>query len=164
MFGVRTRNSGTPLLAVIVDSQQKTSSATIYTPAPSPRTFALLFTSGDNVIHAIVVKLYINNAGEGGFHVSGQSFIHFQDPLPLHLFLQTGDIHKLTDWSSNTAVEILSLKSLVGVTIRRLAGEASPQPAGLAACVVAPALARVWQGMQVAVVPKFEQTIFAQEV
>jgi len=95
-------------LAVIVDSQQKTSSATIYTPAPSPRTFALLFTSGDNVIHAIVVKLYINNAGEGGFHVSGQSFIHFQDPLPLHLFPQTGDIHKLTDWSSNTAVEILS--------------------------------------------------------
>src|SRR5215469_18311822 len=32
VFGDRTRNSGAPLLAVIVDSQQKTSSATIYTP------------------------------------------------------------------------------------------------------------------------------------
>src|SRR5262245_5203817 len=32
VFGDLTRSSGTPLLAVIVDSQQKTSSATICTP------------------------------------------------------------------------------------------------------------------------------------
>src|SRR5215469_6486319 len=80
MFGDRTRSSGTPLLAVIVGSQQKTSSATIYTPPRfSHRTFALLFTSGDNITHPIVRKpesLYRDDAGEGGLIVSDQSFIH----------------------------------------------------------------------------------------
>src|SRR5215467_15195023 len=57
VFGDRTRSSGTPLLAVIVSSQQKTSSATIYTPPPSPTEHSLsLFTSGDNITRPIVVK------------------------------------------------------------------------------------------------------------
>src|SRR5215470_19091490 len=105
VFGDRTRSSGTPLLAVIVGSQQKTSSATICT---LPR---LLPTEQSRSLRETTLPTYLSgsfyrdDAGEGGLHVSGQSSTHFEGPLPLHSIPQS---QISTDWSTDAAVEIKS--------------------------------------------------------
>jgi hypothetical protein len=65
-------SSGTPLLAVIVGNQQRTSSATICTArAPSAADvfvpfYTLVLPSGDTTANPRVPSLYIKDAGEVG--------------------------------------------------------------------------------------------------
>jgi hypothetical protein len=87
-----------PLLAVIVGSQQKTSSATIYKLPPLlPQNIRSPVHLGRQPYPSNCRKcLYIDDAGEGGLHVSDK--LHsFASPLPLHPIPQTADIHKLVE-------------------------------------------------------------------
>src|SRR5262249_7783725 len=84
----------------------------LHTPAPSPKEHLLSCSLRETTLPIqLSERLYIDDAGEGGFHVPTQASFIYTTPSPSPP-PPTPDIHKVTAWDSTPAVEILSLKSL----------------------------------------------------